>query len=94
MQVVDQPCAHCGQRIVTILDGVGCPDCEVAFHKACMQDEGACPRCARDLTADRKAEAIYQEQIAPVVQKRYRTLKRMRRSRIGDLIVSRETLPV
>ena len=47
----------------------------MTFHKTCMQDEGVCPRCGRDLNADRQAERHFEDKIAPLVQKRYGTLK-------------------
>ena len=58
MQVPGTPCGICGERIVSTLNGVSCLDCEKAYHKACLQNPAACPKCGRsfiDAHADRWA---------------------------------------
>jgi len=42
-QVVGQPCAVCGQKIVFLMDGTACPKCQTIYHNECA---GNCPKCA------------------------------------------------
>jgi len=53
VQVVGSECDHCHARIRTVLDGVACQKCRVAFHHGCLKEYATyrdahgdtCPRC-------------------------------------------------
>jgi hypothetical protein len=45
MQAVGKNCAVCAKRIRTALAGIGCSQCQQAFHGECLEDATRCPRC-------------------------------------------------
>ena len=49
MQIAGEDCAGCGNRIISALEGIGCPACLVPFHRTCVDDSGKCPKCQNEL---------------------------------------------
>src|SRR4051812_33068495 len=49
MQIVASNCKSCGKPVVLISEGIGCPGCRVAFHRACLEGSNICPQCHEDM---------------------------------------------
>jgi hypothetical protein len=48
MQIVGANCNVCDRKISFAPDAGECPDCEVIFHKNCLEDPQRCPKCGAD----------------------------------------------
>jgi hypothetical protein len=51
VQLVGVACCVCNEGIRFAPDAGGCPACKLAFHKACCQSPGCCPKCGCDFAS-------------------------------------------
>lgn len=61
MQIVNQPCARCEERVLLAIGADFCPRCAIAFHVDCLENEEACPSCGCDYRDVQRAEQALED---------------------------------
>ena len=62
MQIAGVSCCECNKKIVSVLDGEGCDECQNCFHNDCVVNSKVCPKCNNNIQKNSIEKSITQNE--------------------------------